>query len=111
MTIDKQGRVTPRGVEKEKRLSLKAKEKGTVLETVSTVEQLCKVLKFRSKTPKVIDLTEEQRMPDTLSEFAVRCKKEEKDLYLYYYLSQHKGESTVIFCNSITCTKRVSNIL
>ena len=47
-------------------MSLKAREKGQVLETVSTVEQLCKVLKFRSKTPKVIDLTEEQRMPDTL---------------------------------------------
>lgn len=38
LTIDKQGRVTPRGVEKEKRLSLKAREKGQVLETVSTVE-------------------------------------------------------------------------
>ena len=60
MTIDKQGRVTPRGVEKDKRLHAKAKEKGQkVAEAISTVDQLCKTLKFRSRNPKVIDLTEE----------------------------------------------------
>lgn len=90
----------------------KAKEKGLKIEeTISTVDQLCKILNFRSKQPKVIDLTEEQRMPSTLHEYAVRCSRDEKDLYMYYYLSQRKGESTVIFCNSITCTKRVSNML
>ena len=60
MTIDKSGRVTPRGVEKERRLSVKAKVKGEKKqESISTVEQLCKILKFRSRNPKVIDLTEE----------------------------------------------------
>ena len=44
------------------------------------------MLKFRSKNPKIIDLTEEERMPDTLEEMAIRCAVEEKDLYLYYYL-------------------------
>jgi hypothetical protein len=53
---------------------------------VNTLDQLCKTLKFRSKMPKVIDLTEEERMPETLTERAVRCKVEEKDLYMYYYL-------------------------
>lgn len=39
LTIDKQGRVTPRGVEKDKRLKIKAKEKGIKLEeTVSTID-------------------------------------------------------------------------
>ena len=66
----------------------KAKEKGLKIEeTVSTVDQLCKILNFRSKQPKVIDLTEEQRMPSTLQEYAVRCSRDEKDLYMYYYLS------------------------
>jgi len=78
---------------------------------LNTIEELCKVLKFRSHNPKVIDLTEEERMPSTLHEQAVRCSKEEKDLYLYYYLTTKKVESTIIFCNSITCTKRVSSIL
>lgn len=88
LTIDKQGRVTPRGVEKEKRMHAKAKEKGLKIEeTISTVDQLCKILNFRSKQPKVIDLTEEQRMPSTLHEYAVRCSRDEKDLYMYYYLS------------------------
>lgn len=50
-------------------------------------------------------------MPATLQEFAVKCSKEEKDLYMYYYLNQRRGESTIIFCNSITCTKRVANVL
>ena len=50
-------------------------------------------------------------MPDTLIEKVVRCKKEEKDLYMFYYLSSKIGESSIIFCNSITCTKRVSSIL
>ena len=104
--------MTPRGLQKEKRLAAKAKEKGqSVKQEANTVDELCKILKFKSHNPKVIDLTEEERMPDTLTEFAVKCKKEEKDLYLYYYLTQHKGESVIIFCNSITCTKRVSNIL
>jgi hypothetical protein len=46
-------------------------------------------LKFRSKHPKVIDLTiqeGESVMPETLSEYMVRCKSEEKDLYMYYFL-------------------------
>ena len=53
----------------------------------NTLDELCKILKFRSKTPKVIDLTDDVRMPSTLLEKAIRCTKEEKDLYMYYYLS------------------------
>jgi hypothetical protein len=59
-------------------------------EMQSTVEALCGLLKFRSKTPKIIDLTEENenggRMPETLSEQIVRCRQDEKDLYLYYFI-------------------------
>ena len=80
-------------------------------QNTSTMDELCKIVKFRSKNPKIIDLTEEERMPETLIEKVVRCKKEEKDLYMFYYLSERIGESSIIFCNSITCTKRVSSIL
>lgn len=31
-----------------------------------------------------------QRMPDTLTERAIRCKKEEKDLYSYYFIRENK---------------------
>ncbi len=59
---------------------------------ISTIENLCALLKFRSKNPKVIDLTDDGMngksvgMPDTLVEYATRCKNDEKDLYLYYFL-------------------------
>ena len=77
----------------------------------SSLDDLCKILRFRSKHPKVIDLTEEAKIPETLTEKVVRCKKEEKDLFMYYYMTQKLGESVIIFSNSITCTKRVSNML
>lgn len=81
------------------------------VEDTSTIDELCKILKFRSKNPKIIDLTDEERMPDTLEERAIRCAVEEKDLYLYYYLQRKAGQSAIIFTNSITCAKRVSSIL
>ena len=50
-------------------------------------------------------------MPETLTEQAVRCKFDEKDLYLYYFLQQKKGESVVVFCNAITATRRLNSLL
>ncbi len=35
----------------------------------NTVESLCKTLKFRTKKPKIIDLTvDDEKMPETLNE-------------------------------------------
>ena len=50
-------------------------------------------------------------MPKTLTELVTRCKIEEKDLYLYYYLQQKRGESVIIFCNAITATRRLASLL
>lgn len=50
-------------------------------------------------------------MPATLNEQIIRCKIEEKDLYLYYFLQQKKGESVIIFQNAITATRRLTNLL
>jgi superfamily II DNA/RNA helicase len=93
------------------------KKKGIKIEEKeSTLDALCKTLKFRSKNPKVIDLTEESQagkniMPETLKEYAVRCKNEDKDLYLYYFLQEKTGESIIIFCNAITATRRLNSLL
>ena len=54
---------------------------------------------------------EEGNMPQSMQEYIVRCKVEEKDLYLYYYLMQKKGESIIIFCNAITATRRLNSLL
>ena len=40
--------------------------KAPVEEVLNTIDELCKILKFKSKNPKVIDLTEDERMPDSL---------------------------------------------
>lgn len=115
LTIDKAGRVTPRSAKKEKKQKFMQKEKGKSKAqedpVQSSIEALCKLLRFRSKNPKVIDLTTEERMPETLAEKAIKCSKEEKDLFMYYYLQQKRGQSAIIFCNSITCTKRVASML
>lgn len=66
LTIDKQGRVTPRSAKADKKKKAKAKiapnkgQKGYKKpeEETNTIEELCKVLKFRSKNPKIIDLTD-----------------------------------------------------
>jgi hypothetical protein len=103
MTIDDKGRMTPRLLEKTKRLKLKEKSGGKIKgkprndkgkadkdapesQMDGQFLEMCKVVKFRSKAPKIIDLTSEERMPARLDEKAIRCSKDEKDLYMYYYL-------------------------
>jgi len=54
MTIDNAGRVTPRQQKYLKKKGLLGKEQE------STLDCLCKRLKFRSKNPKVIDMNEEE---------------------------------------------------
>lgn len=80
--------MTPRSVKALKRNVEKAKAKGKAVATVKedAIDGICKVVKFRSRLPMVIDLTEEDRMPATLVEKAFRCKRDEKDVYMFYYL-------------------------
>lgn len=108
MTIDNKGRITPKEEKKNKKKGIEVADK------ISTLDALCETLKFRSKHPKVIDLTVEEgegSMPSTLCEYMVRTKIEEKDLYLYYFLQEKKGESVIIFSNAITATRRLSSLL
>lgn len=46
----------------------------------------------------------------TLTEARIICAFEEKDFYLYYFIQLHKGR-TLIFCNSISCVRRLAQIL
>ena len=105
LTMDKSGRLHSRKKDKKKK-----KEKGDEGES-EMLDQLCLTLKFKSRKPKVIDLTATEKMPSQLQETFVRCRDDEKDLYLLYFLQEHAGESTIVFANSITCVKRVSSVL
>jgi len=59
---------------------------------------------------KIIDLTKKFGTAEKLTEARVNCPLEEKDLYLYYFLTTYSGR-TLIFTNSIDCIKRVQSIL
>ncbi|KAL5017190.1 hypothetical protein ScPMuIL_006779 [Solemya velum] len=58
---------------------------------------------------KVIDLTQKTGTVDTLTETRINCSLEDKDLYLYYFLSRYPGR-TLVFTNSKDCIRRISSI-
>jgi ATP-dependent RNA helicase DDX24/MAK5 len=66
-------------------------------------------IKFRG-SPKIVDLTSEESLPNELSECKVHCRDEEKDYFVYYFISKHKG-TTIIFVNSVTCCRRLVGLL
>ncbi|CAF0864816.1 unnamed protein product [Rotaria sordida] len=63
-----------------------------------------------SAKPKIIDLTKEFGTAETLTEARVNCSLEDKDSYLYYFLTLYPGR-TLLFTNSIDCIKRLQSIL
>ncbi|XP_047002062.1 ATP-dependent RNA helicase DDX24 isoform X1 [Schistocerca americana] len=60
--------------------------------------------------PKVVDITQEKGTAGTLLESRICCTLEEKDEYLYYLLQRHPGR-TLVFCNSISCVRRLTQLL
>ncbi|XP_073683428.1 ATP-dependent RNA helicase DDX24 [Garra rufa] len=60
--------------------------------------------------PKIVDLTRKEATVETLTETRIICTKEEKDLFLYYFLLQYPGR-TMVFANSIDCIKRLNALL
>ncbi|XP_074605551.1 ATP-dependent RNA helicase DDX24 [Brevipalpus obovatus] len=62
---------------------------------------------------KVVDLTERglgTPARDQLVIYKLDCLKEEKDLFLYYFLVKQPGKS-LVFCNSKDCLRRLTNVL
>ena len=74
------------------------------------MESMKEIVKFRGK-PYIVNLTEKEQLPNKLSQFYISCAIDEKDIYTFYFLEDHKSESTIIFANSITCVKRLVTIL
>lgn len=84
-------------------------KKGKKFEATSKLDLLMQRVGIKDK-PKVIDLTRKEATVETLTETRIHCEKEEKDLYLYYFLSQYPGR-TMVFANSIDCIKRLNSLL
>ncbi|XP_052774075.1 ATP-dependent RNA helicase DDX24-like [Mya arenaria] len=59
--------------------------------------------------PKIVDLTRKMGTVETLTEARIHCPKEEKDIYLYYFLRQYPGR-TLVFANSKDCIRRLVSV-
>ncbi|XP_056332664.1 ATP-dependent RNA helicase DDX24 isoform X1 [Danio aesculapii] len=85
------------------------KKKQRQGEQRSKLQLLMEKVGVRDK-PKIIDLTRKQATVETLTETRISCTKEDKDLFLYYFLLQFPGRS-MVFANSIACIKRLYALL
>uniref|UniRef100_T1HAT9 ATP-dependent RNA helicase n=1 Tax=Rhodnius prolixus TaxID=13249 RepID=T1HAT9_RHOPR len=62
------------------------------------------------KDYKVVDITKKTGTAAALKEAKISCTFDEKDYYIYYLLKAYNGR-TVIFCNSISCVRRLASLL
>ncbi|XP_066244892.1 ATP-dependent RNA helicase DDX24 [Euwallacea similis] len=89
----------------------RSKIKGRRFKEMSSKQKLQKIVTTLGVTnPKIVDLSEGKGTSGTLTECRITCSIEEKDYYVYYFLKKHPGR-TLIFCNSIGCVKRLTNLL
>lgn len=89
----------------------KSKIKGRKLKDMSPEQKLEKIVETLGVTnPKVVDLSEGKGTSGTLTECRITCSIDEKDYYIYGFLEKHPGR-TLVFCNSIGCVKRLTNLL
>lgn len=72
------------------------------------ISQLAKLIGVKSNR-KVVDVTRKVGTAETLTESRINCTKDQKDLYLYYFLKCYPGR-TLVFCNSIDCVRRLQNL-
>ncbi|KAL4236867.1 ATP-dependent RNA helicase ddx24 [Mactra antiquata] len=84
------------------------KKKQQKLDEKQKLELLMKKVGLKSK-PKVVDITRKVGTVDTLTEARIHCTKEEKDIYLYYFLKHYRGR-TLVFANSKDCIRRLVSI-
>eukprot|EP01103_Thecamoeba_quadrilineata_P017864 TRINITY_DN651_c1_g1_i2.p1 TRINITY_DN651_c1_g1~~TRINITY_DN651_c1_g1_i2.p1 ORF type:complete len:612 (-),score=158.49 TRINITY_DN651_c1_g1_i2:401-2215(-) len=85
------------------------KKKTTEKKPVTALEKILHKIPFEQKM-EVIDLTPAQVVAETLHEAKIYCNTEEKDYYLYYFLTKYPGR-TLVFVNSIDCIHHVTPFL
>ncbi|KAJ6188589.1 hypothetical protein N7519_003497 [Penicillium mononematosum] len=84
---------------------------GDMLDNKESMEYLLKKLNFREEKPKFIDVNPESQMAVGLKEGIVECPAMEKDLYLYSVLLYYPKHRTLIFTNSISAVRRITQLL
>jgi DEAD/DEAH box helicase len=74
------------------------------------LKEIMRYIAFKHKT-KVIDLTTEILLPETLEILKVDCPTEDKMLYLSYFARTYKTKTMIVFTNSISSASRVKSLL
>ncbi|XP_026476870.1 DEAD-box ATP-dependent RNA helicase 13 [Ctenocephalides felis] len=92
-----------------KHLILKKKKGAKILNQTpgQKLQHLIQLLGINN--PKIVDVTHETGMAKSLTECRISCAMEHKDYYLYYLLKRHPGR-TLVFCNSISCVRRLTQL-
>lgn len=94
-----------------KHLAIKGKVKSKKINDMTPEQKLLKIVNSLGiDDPKIVDITKGSGTSSTLTECRITCAIDHKDYYVYYFLQKHPGR-TLIFCNSIGCVKRLTNLL
>ncbi|XP_026333729.1 ATP-dependent RNA helicase DDX24 [Hyposmocoma kahamanoa] len=96
---------------KGKKVTKRGKIINRKIEKMTPQQKIHRLIKMIGMTdPKVVDITTKNLgTAETLTESKIACSLEHKDAYLYYILKRHPGR-TIVFCNSIGCVKRLSQL-
>lgn len=74
------------------------------------LKEIMKYISFKNKT-KIIDMTQDALLPETLEVMKVDVLKDDKMLYLYYFVDLYKDKTIIIFTNSISSSNRIKSLL
>ncbi|CAL8106713.1 unnamed protein product [Orchesella dallaii] len=86
----------------------KAKHQAKKVSAKDKLKQIMEMVGLRPN-PKIVDITTTKGTCETLVEMQISCSQDYKDYYLYYFLLCHPGR-TIVFCNSINCVRRLTNV-
>ncbi|KAI7864976.1 P-loop containing nucleoside triphosphate hydrolase protein [Spinellus fusiger] len=89
-----------------KDLRFNVKSKSSKKNNAGSMEDLLHRLELTNKDPAVIDMTTDNIVASRLVEAKIDCVKDEKDLYVYYFVTRYPGR-TIIFVNSIDALRRL----
>ncbi|KAJ5594987.1 ATP-dependent RNA helicase mak5 [Penicillium hispanicum] len=84
---------------------------GEKMDQKQSMEYLRKKLNFRDEKPRLIDVNPNQQMAEGIKEGIVECHAMEKDLYLYSLLLYYPKHRTLVFTNSISAARRLTQLL
>ncbi|PLB55339.1 putative ATP dependent RNA helicase [Aspergillus steynii IBT 23096] len=84
---------------------------GDLMNKQESMEYLLQKLNFREEKPKFLDVNPISQMAEGLKEGIVECAAMEKDLFLYSLLLYHPKHRTLVFTNSISAVRRLTQFL